>query len=92
MSELLADIDEQIDSGKDVDVKFLDVLLLGNVTLRKHSATDSTCKKYDVVDGQQRLTTLSLLFAAANAFLNNKDIARRASRSRAVALKPPKSA
>lgn len=62
-AQLCADIVEQADLSADPE-QSKSTHFLGSVVLAPVPANDATCPRWLVVDGQQRLTTLSLALAA----------------------------
>lgn len=72
MDNLLTDLLEKLPENTD-NPKLADSLELGNVTLRKHITRDGSSNVTDVVDGQQRLTSLSLILAKLKQKLESEN-------------------
>ncbi len=67
-SELVMDLQGYI-KGKNEDIKTLNPYFLGSIVLVKEDKADS-----EVIDGQQRLITLTILFSVLRHLVEDKDI------------------
>ena len=65
---LLRDLEANLDASVE-DPEKLEPYNLGMLTLKRCSSSSLNDNRHDVVDGQQRLTTLSLIFAATKQYL-----------------------
>lgn len=65
VKQLLADIDEIYQNIKDSNIDDLDnddyILFIGTLFIKTERNVKNTYNEYDIVDGQQRITTLTLL-------------------------------
>ena len=69
-SELVADLQEYI-KGKKEDIEVLNPYFLGSIVLVKGDKSVS-----EVIDGQQRLTTLTILFSVLRNLIDDNEIKR----------------
>ncbi len=67
-SELAMDLQDYI-KGKTGDIETLNPYFLGSIVLIKGDKSDS-----EVIDGQQRLTTLTIFFSVLRHLVNDKDV------------------
>ena len=67
-SELVLDLQEYI-RGKTEEVELLNPYFLGSIVLVKSDQSDA-----EVIDGQQRLTTLTILFSVLRHLINDTDV------------------
>ncbi len=75
VTDLLDDIYSFATKKKESEKEFY---CLQPVIVKKRNTTDSNSEEYEVIDGQQRLTTIRILFSyLINEYLNGKPLEKR---------------